>query len=97
MVTIRNEMHCDIDAREALLDRVWGPSRSEKTAERLREAVMRKGIPHAANAPLVVTISLGCATFIPTEGSDATEIIAAADAALYAAKNAGRNRVAIAG
>jgi predicted N-acetyltransferase YhbS len=37
MVTIRNEMHCDIDAREALLDRVWGPSRSEKTAERLRE------------------------------------------------------------
>ncbi|MGA2651076.1 MAG: diguanylate cyclase [Terracidiphilus sp.] len=68
-----------------------------ETAERLREAVMRKGIPHAANAPLVVTISLGCATFIPTEGSDATEIIAAADAALYAAKNAGRNRVAIAG
>jgi diguanylate cyclase (GGDEF)-like protein len=67
-----------------------------ETAERLRQAVMHKGIPHAANAPLVVTISLGCATIIPTEGSEATEIIAAADAALYAAKNAGRNRVAIA-
>jgi diguanylate cyclase (GGDEF)-like protein len=68
-----------------------------ETAERLREDVMRQGIAHAANAPLVVTISIGTATFIPTEGSEATEIIAAADAALYAAKNAGRNRVAIAG
>ncbi len=37
MVTIRNEAHCDIDAREDLLDRVWGPSRFQKTAERLRE------------------------------------------------------------
>ena len=27
MVTIRNEMAFDIDAREDLLDRVWGPSR----------------------------------------------------------------------
>jgi diguanylate cyclase (GGDEF)-like protein len=67
-----------------------------ETAERLRQAVMQQGIAHAANAPLVVTISLGCATIIPAEGSEATEIIAAADAALYAAKNAGRNRVAIA-
>jgi predicted N-acetyltransferase YhbS len=37
MVTIRNETHRDIEAREHLLDRVWGPSRLEKTAERLRE------------------------------------------------------------
>ncbi len=37
MVTIRNEAHCDIDAREELLDRVWGASRFQKTAERLRE------------------------------------------------------------
>jgi predicted N-acetyltransferase YhbS len=37
MVTIRNEALSDIDAREELLDRVWGPSRFEKTAERLRE------------------------------------------------------------
>ena len=28
---------CDVEAREDLLDRVWGGSRFEKTAERLRE------------------------------------------------------------
>jgi predicted N-acetyltransferase YhbS len=37
MVTIRNEKHGDIAAREDLLDRVWGAARFEKTAERLRE------------------------------------------------------------
>ena len=37
VVTIRNETCRDIEAREQLLDRVWGPSRFEKTAERLRE------------------------------------------------------------
>jgi predicted N-acetyltransferase YhbS len=37
MVTIRNEKHGDIAAREDLLDRVWSAARFEKTAERLRE------------------------------------------------------------
>ena len=37
MVTIRNETLGDIDARDDLLDRVWGASRVQKTAERLRE------------------------------------------------------------
>lgn len=37
MVTIRHEALRDVDARERLLDRVWGPSRFVKTAERLRE------------------------------------------------------------
>jgi predicted N-acetyltransferase YhbS len=37
MVKIRNEMVTDIEARDDLLDRVWGPSRFAKTAERLRE------------------------------------------------------------
>jgi predicted N-acetyltransferase YhbS len=40
MVTIRNEMPADIDARQHLLDRVWGASRFAKTAERLREGRM---------------------------------------------------------
>jgi predicted N-acetyltransferase YhbS len=37
VVTIRNETSRDVEAREQLLDRVWGRSRFEKTAERLRE------------------------------------------------------------
>ncbi len=37
MVTIRKEAFTDIEAREALLDRVWGAARFQKTAERLRE------------------------------------------------------------
>jgi predicted N-acetyltransferase YhbS len=37
MVTIRHERSADIAAREALLDRSFGPGRSAKTSERLRE------------------------------------------------------------
>ena len=37
MITIRNETAKDIERREALLDRVWGHSRFQKTAECLRE------------------------------------------------------------
>ena len=37
MVTIRTELPFDVDARDDLLDRVWGAARFQKTAERLRE------------------------------------------------------------
>jgi predicted N-acetyltransferase YhbS len=37
MVTIRNETAKDVERREAMLDRVWGRLRAQKTAERLRE------------------------------------------------------------
>ena len=37
MLTIRHETAHDTDAREDLLDRVWGRARFQKTAERLRE------------------------------------------------------------
>jgi predicted N-acetyltransferase YhbS len=37
MVKIRDEMPVDVEARDDLLDRVWGSSRFGKTAERLRE------------------------------------------------------------
>jgi predicted N-acetyltransferase YhbS len=37
MVTIRHERTADIAAREVLLDRCFGPGRSAKTSERLRE------------------------------------------------------------
>jgi len=37
MITIREETFRDADAREALLDACFGPSRFQKTSERLRE------------------------------------------------------------
>jgi diguanylate cyclase (GGDEF)-like protein len=42
-----------------------------------------------------VTVSVGVALF-PEHGTTAEELIAAADAALYQAKDAGRNRVLVA-
>jgi diguanylate cyclase (GGDEF)-like protein len=40
-----------------------------------------------------ITVSLGIATY-PYDGSDAEDLIKKADAAMYAAKRAGRNQVA---
>ncbi|GGY00151.1 diguanylate cyclase [Massilia dura] len=60
--------------------------------ERLRNALNRLEIPHVGSpvAP-VLTVSVGGATLLP--GEDATALFAAADAHLYRAKQAGRNRV----
>ena len=63
------------------------------TAERLRQGVEYTEITHQDSAHSVVTISIGCATTVPKEGESVTTLIASADAALYAAKNSGRNRV----
>lgn len=59
-------------------------------AEKLRLAVAAKGPPGEQ-----VTISLGVATRLPAES--AASLLARADQALFAAKNAGRNRVVVAG
>ena len=58
-------------------------------AERLRAAVEAAGGPDAP----VFTASLGVAE-LPRHASGAADLLAAADRALYAAKNDGRNRVA---
>ncbi|MEJ7840709.1 MAG: diguanylate cyclase [Rubrobacter sp.] len=64
--------------------------------DRLRQAVEDLGIPHADGTPSgVVTISAGVA--VSTGSGDADGLLKAADRALYAAKEAGRNRVSRAG
>jgi len=64
-------------------------------AEELRDAIAGLGIEHRAStvAPCV-TASLGVASVDGEFDGDPTSLVAAADAALYRAKEAGRNRVA---
>jgi diguanylate cyclase (GGDEF)-like protein len=66
-------------------------------AERLRATIEELGVRHPASsvAP-VVTISLGVAWSRPLPSGDWRTVLAAADAALYRAKQGGRNRVELA-
>lgn len=60
----------------------------------LRRGVEELGIPHEdSDAAQVVTVSVGCATIVPREGSDASDLIAVADHALNRSKSEGRNRI----
>ena len=65
-------------------------------AARLRAAVAELGEPHPAAAGTIVTVSIGTAATTPGRGEDAAGaagLVEWADAALYAAKRAGRDRV----
>ncbi|MEW6130211.1 MAG: diguanylate cyclase [Acidobacteriota bacterium] len=63
-------------------------------AERIRAQIELLQIPHrGSKVSDHVTISIGVATFIPDGSNEAEELIAAADEALYQAKENGRNRI----
>ncbi len=67
------------------------------TAERMRLAVRGLAIPHAMSEAGVATISVGVAVLQPGPGHlGPAALVAAADAALYAAKAGGRDRVCLA-
>ena len=61
-------------------------------AERLRAAVEAQPFDVDAGAPLHMTVSIGVASW-PAQAASAQTLVAAADAAMYAAKQSGRNRV----
>lgn len=62
-------------------------------AENLRERILELALPHPGStvAP-VVTVSLGVAGADPVTGGSPSDLVAAADRALYLAKQRGRNR-----
>ncbi|KAF0099466.1 MAG: hypothetical protein FD144_3805 [Rhodospirillaceae bacterium] len=69
-------------------------------AERIRQALETLKLPHALNPPAKrVTLSIGGATGWPNAETQSNHpsLIAAADRALYAAKNAGRDRFVMSG
>ena len=61
-------------------------------AERVRKAVHDAQVELAAGERVSVTVSLGVGVW-PQDGREPEELLAAADRALYAAKQAGRDRV----
>ena len=67
-----------------------------KTANLVRERIEAAAIAHSeSKVASCVTVSLGVVSYIPDRGSDISELIAAADRALYASKSGGRNRVTL--
>ena len=66
---------------------------AREVADQICAAVRHRNLPHNTNPLGIVTISIGCATVVPRLGQHATVLMQRADEALYAAKNAGRNKV----
>jgi diguanylate cyclase (GGDEF)-like protein len=63
-------------------------------AEKMRDHIEALRIVHERSSiGAYVTVSFGAATVVPRPGADPSELIKAADAALYEAKAQGRNRV----
>jgi two-component system cell cycle response regulator len=81
----------------AILLRDTDQARGREIAERIRHGIATAPIAVGDNRLHRVTISLGVAGMAATSAQNASDLVLAADRALYAAKDAGRNQVAMAG
>ena len=66
---------------------------ARSTAERMREAIEMLAIPFGPPTSAVLTSSVGVAELQPGDDGTFSQLLARADAALYQAKQSGRNRV----
>ncbi|BCT92728.1 hypothetical protein LYSHEL_17520 [Lysobacter helvus] len=66
-----------------------------RVGERICASVLHADIAHAGSPSGVLTVSIGVATNLAEDGDDPEVMLSRADAALYRAKNAGRNRVSL--
>ena len=73
-----------------LLPRMDGQQAME-IAQNILGEIRLLALPHAATPLGFVTVSLGIASFVPSESQAPKDLISAADAAMYQAKQAGRN------
>jgi diguanylate cyclase (GGDEF)-like protein len=71
------------------------PEQATAAAHRMLAAVRALGIAHRASPTAdFVTISIGVASVVPSEGTAPEALLQSADQALYLAKQRGRNQVA---
>jgi diguanylate cyclase (GGDEF)-like protein len=71
-----------------------GLPESRELAESLRETIGSRNVLHDGVALPPVTVSIGVAVY-PEHGRDPATLLRAADEAMYAAKQQGRNRVSV--